>query len=326
MSPAAASSRCRCGSPSEEAPPLAELPEHDAEGVEVDAPVADLLPRHLRRHVPGLREDDAGDRVAAPVLPARRAEVDELHLADVADHHVLRAEVAVDDAERRAVDARRARGRARAPGPSRSRSRPPRASRPAPPSGWRAAARRRGERPSTYSTTRVRLAVLVGRSPRAPARRPGGSAATAPAPRRGSARGTTRRGCGRGAPSSRRTARSAPSMPGRGGEVHVPHPAPRQQLQENEPPHHPRERMRRRAFRHRGKARLADLAGRSRINDGNLAHAPTLRRRAYPGQVSAHRGAPACRHSAAQSRRQNVSWHAPSVSIAVRQVPVTLVV
>ena len=65
-------------------------PEHDPERVEIDPPVADLLPRHLRRDVAGLREDDPRDRVAAPVVAARGAEVDELHLARVADHHVLR--------------------------------------------------------------------------------------------------------------------------------------------------------------------------------------------------------------------------------------------
>ena len=89
----------------EEALSGAELPEHDADGVDVDAPVADLLARDLRRDVAGLREDDARDGVAAAVVPARRAEVDELHLAGVADHDVLRGEIAVDDAERRAVGA-----------------------------------------------------------------------------------------------------------------------------------------------------------------------------------------------------------------------------
>ena len=78
----------------------AQLPEHDPERVQIDPPVPHLLPRDFGRHVPRLREHHAGDRVALSVLPARGAEVDELHLADVADHHVLRRQIAVHDPER----------------------------------------------------------------------------------------------------------------------------------------------------------------------------------------------------------------------------------
>ena len=125
-------------SPLEEAAARAELPEHDAEGVEVDAPVADLLPRDLGRDVAGLREDDAGDRVAAAVVAARGAEVDELHLARVADHHVLRRQIAVHDAERRAVGAGALVDVGERLAPSRARSRRPRPSRCARRSGSRA--------------------------------------------------------------------------------------------------------------------------------------------------------------------------------------------
>ncbi len=104
--PLAASSRCFCGSPVRKRRPAQSSQSMMPSGVEVDAPVADLLPRDLGRDVPGLREDDARDRVASAVLSARGAEVDELHLARVADHHVLRRKVAVDDAERRPVGAR----------------------------------------------------------------------------------------------------------------------------------------------------------------------------------------------------------------------------
>ncbi len=88
----------------EEASPRAELPEHDAQGEEIDAPVADLLACHFGGHVAGLGEDHAGDGAALPVETPRGAEVDELDLSRVAHHHVLRGEVAVHDAERRAVD------------------------------------------------------------------------------------------------------------------------------------------------------------------------------------------------------------------------------
>ena len=83
----------------------AELPQHDAHRVHVDATVADLLARDLRSDVAGLREHDTGDGVAAAVVPARGAEVDQLQLAGVADHHVLGREIAVDDPERSAVRA-----------------------------------------------------------------------------------------------------------------------------------------------------------------------------------------------------------------------------
>nr|WP_236644646.1 hypothetical protein [Sorangium cellulosum] len=84
----------------EEAAPRAQLPEHDPERVEVDPRVARIAVRDLRRDVARLREHDARDRVAAPVLSAGGPEVDDLHVAGEAEHHVLGRQVAVDDAER----------------------------------------------------------------------------------------------------------------------------------------------------------------------------------------------------------------------------------
>ncbi len=210
--PSAVSSRCRCGSPVEKAPAGAELPEHDAEGVEVDAAVAHLLARDLGRDVPGLGEDDPGDRVAPAVVAARGAEVDELDLARVAHHHVLRREVAVDDAEGRAVRAGplvhvgerlgHFDGDGDRVGPARC----------ACPSGWRAAGRRSGRGPRR---TRPRCTARRRRRwpPRGPGRPPGAAAAACT---RASSRNRARND-----PSwmwSRRTvltmhARSAPSMP-----------------------------------------------------------------------------------------------------------------
>ncbi len=83
----------------EEAAPGAQLPQHHAEGVQVDAGVAGVSVGHLGRDVAGLGEDHAGHRVAAAVQPARGAEVDDLALAPVADHHVLRRQIAVDDGQ-----------------------------------------------------------------------------------------------------------------------------------------------------------------------------------------------------------------------------------
>jgi hypothetical protein len=84
----------------QEAAPRAQLPEHDPERVEIDPRVARVAVGHLGRHVAGLREDHAGYGVTAAVLPARRAEIDDLHLAREADHHVLRRQIAVHDRER----------------------------------------------------------------------------------------------------------------------------------------------------------------------------------------------------------------------------------
>ncbi len=89
----------RAGVALEEALAGAELPDHHAERVEVDPGVAGVPVGHLRRDVAGLGEDHPGDRVAAPVLPAGGAEIDDLALAPVAHHHVLRRQVAVDDGE-----------------------------------------------------------------------------------------------------------------------------------------------------------------------------------------------------------------------------------
>ena len=87
----------------EEAPAGDQLPQHDAERVDVGRSAAGSVVGDFGRDVAGLGEDDAGDRVAAPVFPARGAEIDQLDVAAVADHHVLRAEIAVHDLERTAA-------------------------------------------------------------------------------------------------------------------------------------------------------------------------------------------------------------------------------
>src|SRR5580658_127802 len=79
--------------------PRAQLPEDDAERIDVDSAVAHLLARHFGRDVSGLREYDPGDGVAAAVVASSRAEIDELDLARVAHHYVLRRQIAMDDAE-----------------------------------------------------------------------------------------------------------------------------------------------------------------------------------------------------------------------------------
>ncbi|MEJ7733647.1 MAG: hypothetical protein WKG00_31185 [Polyangiaceae bacterium] len=84
----------------EEAAPGAQLPEHHAEGVDIDARVTGVAVRHLGRDVARLGEDHARDRVAAAVLSAGRAEVDDLDVAAEAEHHVLRRQVAVHDGQR----------------------------------------------------------------------------------------------------------------------------------------------------------------------------------------------------------------------------------
>ena len=86
------------------APAGERLPEHHARGEDVGARV-DLLPaRLLRRHVRDLAFEDAGARLLCRVRGLGDAEVDDLHLPLERDEHVLRAHVAVHDAERRPVE------------------------------------------------------------------------------------------------------------------------------------------------------------------------------------------------------------------------------
>ena len=75
-----------------------DLPEDDAERVEVASPVDVLAARLLGRHVPELAFEDA--RSSVKRLRARDAEVGDLHRAFERQENVLRAHVAVDDLER----------------------------------------------------------------------------------------------------------------------------------------------------------------------------------------------------------------------------------
>src|SRR6185312_9501811 len=79
-----------------------ELPEHDAQREDIAAAVerlaADLLGREIRR----LALDHARARGFAVVVGLGDAEVDDLDVTVEADEDVLRADVAMDDVERRA--------------------------------------------------------------------------------------------------------------------------------------------------------------------------------------------------------------------------------
>ncbi len=81
-----------------------ELPHHDAQRVQVHPSVAGDPIRDFRRDIPRLREHDAGDGVASAVLASCGTEVDQFHVAAVADHDVLRAHVPVNDSERGAAN------------------------------------------------------------------------------------------------------------------------------------------------------------------------------------------------------------------------------
>ncbi len=77
-----------------------ELVEQRAHGEEIHAVIERLGRELLGREVEELALDDAGLRPAHPRRRLGDAEVDQLHVAAEADHHVLRADVAVDDAQR----------------------------------------------------------------------------------------------------------------------------------------------------------------------------------------------------------------------------------
>jgi hypothetical protein len=73
--------------------------EHDAEREEVGAPVEALARGLLGGHVGDLALHEVALRLVEPRGAARDAEVRELHLAHVADHDVVRGDVAVHDLE-----------------------------------------------------------------------------------------------------------------------------------------------------------------------------------------------------------------------------------
>ncbi len=77
-----------------------DLPEDDAQGVDVAPAVHLLAARLLGRHVAELALDDA--RLVVEELGGRDAEVGDLHRAFVGEQDVLRGDVAVDDLQRRA--------------------------------------------------------------------------------------------------------------------------------------------------------------------------------------------------------------------------------
>ncbi|MFO0668327.1 MAG: hypothetical protein U0235_01695 [Polyangiaceae bacterium] len=76
-----------------------DLPEDDAERVDVAAPVDALAARLLGRHVSELSLEDAG--LLDEQLGARDPEIGDLHRAVVREEDVLRRHVAVDDLEGR---------------------------------------------------------------------------------------------------------------------------------------------------------------------------------------------------------------------------------
>src|SRR5690606_21890874 len=84
----------------EETPTRSELPEHHAEGVHIGGFSAGDLSGDLRSDVTGLGVDYPRHRPAATIFSARCAEVDQLQVTCVTDHHVLGAEISVSDLER----------------------------------------------------------------------------------------------------------------------------------------------------------------------------------------------------------------------------------
>ena len=77
--------------------------QHRTDREDVGAPIDGLPQRLLGRHVRDLALDDAGGGLLAIALRLRDPEVGQLDLALIADQHVVRADVAVDDAQRLAV-------------------------------------------------------------------------------------------------------------------------------------------------------------------------------------------------------------------------------
>ncbi len=84
--------------PSVQRPARQDLPEHDAQGVEVAAPVDSLAARLLGRHVAELALEDPG--LLCEQARAGDAEVGDLHRTLERQQDVLGADVAVDDVER----------------------------------------------------------------------------------------------------------------------------------------------------------------------------------------------------------------------------------
>ena len=79
--------------------PGQELPQHDAQAVDVGARVRDLAARLLGRQVRRAPEHDAGRRLLLLQHAARQTEVGQLHLAEIAEQDVGRRDVAVDQVQ-----------------------------------------------------------------------------------------------------------------------------------------------------------------------------------------------------------------------------------
>ncbi len=80
--------------------PREQLPDHDPQGVKIDAEVAGAAIGDLGRDIAWLGVHDSRDGAATPILRACRAEVDELDVATVPQHHVLRRKVTMHDPQR----------------------------------------------------------------------------------------------------------------------------------------------------------------------------------------------------------------------------------
>ena len=79
--------------------PGQQLPQHDAQAVDVGARVGDLAARLLGREVRRAPEHHAGRGVLLLEHAARQPEVGQLHLAEVAEQDVGRRDVAVDQVQ-----------------------------------------------------------------------------------------------------------------------------------------------------------------------------------------------------------------------------------
>ncbi len=88
----------RSGAP--HALPRHALEEHRAHAEQVAAPIELLAERLLRRHVRHLALDLAGARLVSARVEFGDAEIEDLHLAAVRDHDVVRTDVTVHDVKR----------------------------------------------------------------------------------------------------------------------------------------------------------------------------------------------------------------------------------
>ena len=88
------------GHPVPEAALRQQLPQHDADGEHIGAAVDGLAAEVLGRHVDELALERAGPRAMRGRRRLGDAEVHQLHLAVVGHEHVVRADVAVNDAQR----------------------------------------------------------------------------------------------------------------------------------------------------------------------------------------------------------------------------------